>query len=102
MLAEPLCSIGAFFIGNRGWGSYSQDIQGSVLTARLGIAWGEVDLGEITVALPEGLAPKSVGVSLAGADRPATWDIVDGELRLALEDAATIAAGAELVITASA
>jgi hypothetical protein len=33
---------------------------------------GEVDLGEFTLSLPEGLAPESVGVSLAGADRPAT------------------------------
>ena len=92
----------AFFIGNGGWGSYSQVLQSTVLSARLGIAWGEVELSEFTLALPEGLAPESVGVSLAGADRPASWDIVDGELRLVLEDVATIAAGAELVVTASA
>ena len=92
----------AFFIGNRGWGAFSQEINGNTATAAVSVAWGEVDLGEFTLALPEGLAPKSVGISLAGVDRPASWDIVDGELRLVLEDAATISAGAELVVTASA
>ncbi len=92
----------AFFIGNRGWGTFSQEINGNTATAAVSVAWGEVDLGEFTLALPEGLAPKSVGISLAGVDRPVTWDIVDGELRLVLEDAATIAAGAELIVTASA
>ena len=71
------------------------------LSARVGIGWGEVELGEFTLALPEGFVPESVAVSLAGDDRPATWDAAAGELKMVLEGPATIAAGAELVITAS-
>ena len=63
-------SYQAFFIGNRGWGSYSQEVKGGVLSASLGIVRGEVELGELTLALPEGFVPESVGVSLAG-DGPA-------------------------------
>ncbi len=94
-------SYRAFFIGNRGWGSYSQEINRGTLSARLGIGWGEVKLGEFTLALPDGLVPESVEVSLAGDDQPATWDAAAGELKVVLEGPATIAAGAELVITAS-
>ena len=94
-------SYRAFFIGNRGWGTYSQDIKGSALTARVGIARGELELGEFTMALPEGFAPDSVGVSLAGDDQPATWDAAQGRLKIVLESPATIVAGVELVITAA-
>ena len=94
-------SYQAFFIGNRGWGSYSQEVKGGVLSASLGIVRGEVELGELTLALPEGFVPESVGVSLAGDDRPARWEVSDGALRLTLESPATITAGAELVVTAS-
>ena len=94
-------SYRAFFIGNRGWGSYSQDFKGSVLSARLGIARGEVELGQFTIVLPEDFVPESVGVSLAGNDRPARWEATNGELRVVLEGVATITAGPELMITAS-
>ncbi|MDP6348810.1 MAG: GH116 family glycosyl hydrolase [Chloroflexota bacterium] len=90
----------AFFIGNRGWGSYWQETARGAHTAGLGIAHGEVQIAQLNLALSDGFAPETVAVSFAGSPLDANWEVTNGQLAVTLADTATIRAGEELVIIA--
>ncbi len=91
----------AFFIGNRGWGTYRQETACGAHTAGLRIAHGDVEITRLNLALPDGFAPGGVAVTLAGTALDANWELTDGQLAVSLANNTTIAAGQELVVTAS-
>ena len=83
----------SFFITAAGWGTFSQVRGPGRQRNVLRLAWGELELRELRLGLPEGVTPARV--SVGGED--GNWRVEDGGLVLQLDEA-KLSAGDELEV----
>ena len=56
----------AAFLAAKGWGTFSQKIEGMALTAKLDLKHGDLDLKQLSLALPNGSSGSAVKAMVAG------------------------------------
>ena len=87
----------SFFAASEGWGSYSQNITGGGLSARLEVKWGKLRLKEISLCPPTAVVTGTTVIS----DRkqlPHRLALQDGKAVIILTDEKVVLAGSALEI----
>lgn len=88
------------FTAAQGWGSYAQKITNGALDASIEVKYGSVNLKTLSLAAVAGTHPKSIKVTLAGADVKTTSETKDGKILIRLENELALQAGQTLKVFA--
>jgi hypothetical protein len=86
----------SFFAAGEAWGSYSQNIAGGVLAARLEVQWGKLRLKEISLCPPTAVAAATVISD--GKQLPHRLVMQDGRAVITLTEEILVPAGSALEI----
>jgi non-lysosomal glucosylceramidase len=89
----------AFFCGPEGWGSLSQTRDGGTQRATIAVASGRLPVSQLRLVARR--PNKEVRVTLGDAVVPSTFQVVDDEVRIKLDDPKVVQAGEYLVVTLS-
>ena len=87
-----------FFAGGEGWGSYSQQQDGSAFTANLEIKWGKCRLRTLALALPAACPGASVKVTTAGQPVDCVAQRLGSQLSVSLIREVVVSAGQSLTV----
>jgi len=88
----------SFFTTAEGWGLFSQKRDGARQREALDVRHGQLRLRRLAFAVPEGLEPSSVRVTVAGKALQARHTTDDGRLTITLTAEVTVRAGQRLEI----
>lgn len=84
--------------GDTGLTSHSQTIEGGALTAVLAVKWGQLALRTLTLTPPTGTTPQKVTATLAGNAVPAALTVHDGRCEIRFGNELAIATGQTLEV----
>ncbi len=89
------------FTAAAGWGTFSQQTEGSNFKCRIVVRWGQLRLKTLALTPPSGLTPRRVSATLAGIPVAASVARQDGRLAVEFEPEITVLEGQTLMVELS-
>lgn len=87
------------FTAAEGWGSFSQNIKGQELNAKIEVKYGKLAVKNIALMPPPGASPRAAKVAVNGKPVESELEVKDGKALVTLSADAVIPAGASLEVT---
>jgi len=94
-------SFKAPFTAAEGWGTYSQAVTPTALSAKISVKFGKLRVNTVSLGLPEGLTPGSVNIYHNGAEISGNLKITSGKASITLAATAEVREGESLELLVS-
>ncbi len=88
----------AAFTAAAGWGSYSQRFEGGKGKSELEVKWGEVNLQQLAIGLPENVVPAQATVLFESRKLPASLRLQNRKAFIKLDEPIKIREGQKIEI----